>query len=150
MLMKSLAISLVAALLGPTVGVGVFLLTNGDRFGGETTLPIRAAGPVPEFNQAEVVRTFAQPRLWLGPATGALESSAKTPATHPSSELAAWRTVVRCPEGEPLAQTGRCPAPARPTAEVTSAGNNDEASEIAMPERAPYPLPGRMSLSKSP
>ena len=111
MLMKSLAISLVAALLGPTIGVGVFLLTNGDRFGGETTLPIRAAGPLPESDQAEVIRTFAQPRLWLCPATGALESSAKTPAAHPSSELAAWRTVVT-----------------RPTADVTSAGNNDEAS----------------------
>jgi hypothetical protein len=61
--MKSFAISLGAALLGPTIGVGVFLLANGDRISGETTLPIQAAGPVPDFDQAEVIRTFAQPRL---------------------------------------------------------------------------------------
>jgi FixJ family two-component response regulator len=38
----------------------------------------------------------------------------------------------------------------KPFRDQDSAGNNDEASEIAMLERAPYPLPGRMSLSKSP
>ena len=148
--MKSLAISLGAALLGPTIGVGVFLLANGDRISGETALPIQAAGPVPDFDQAGV-RTFAQPSLWLGlKPSGGLEPSAQTPAAHASPKLAAWLTVVRCPEGEPLPQTGNCSAPAWPTAVVTSTANNDGASKIAIPERVPYPLPGRMSLSKSP
>ena len=53
MLIRALAVSLVAAVLGPAVGVGVFLVGNGDHISGETALPIEAAGPVPEFGEAQ-------------------------------------------------------------------------------------------------
>ena len=147
---KALAISLVAALVGPTIGVGVFLLADGDRWGGETaSIPTRAAGSVTEFGQAQE-RTFAAPRLWPGPMlTDAPERRAKTLLAQPSPELAPWRTVVSCPAGDTLLETGHCPSLEWPPAEV-SAASNIAAREPDAAERTPSPLPGRMSLTKGP
>ena len=155
---KALAISALAALVGPTVGVGVFLLANGangDRFAGQTALPVQAAPPVTKFDYAEVMRTFAEPRLWPGPKSTVMPERREIGATELSPELAAWRTVVGCPDGQPLPETGRCPAPdwPRPTGKHSTAELTADtlgSGEIEKPQRTPYPLPGRMSLSKSP
>lgn len=102
---KALAISVLAAVLGPTIGVGVFLVADGDRWGGETAS--RAAGSV-TVGQAQE-RTFAAPRLWPGPKSAdAPEHRAKMPV-EPSPELAPGRTVVSCPAGDSLPDTGHCP-----------------------------------------
>ena len=155
MLVKSLAISVVAASLGPAIGVGVFLMVNGNRLRDETaSLPTPAAEPVTEFDQAEVIRTFAEPRLWPGPKSTGMPERKEIDATELSPEPA-WRTVVSCPDGQPLPETGRCPAPdwSRPTGKHSTAELTADtlgSGEIETPERAPYPLPGRMSLTKSP
>ena len=161
MLVKTLAISVAAAVLGPTIGMGVFVFANSDRFGGETTSfssSTRGPGPVTEPGQADVVRTFAPPGPWLNPDSIDRQERKPEPAaaTRPLPELAPWRTVVSCPEGQPLPEDGRCPSPENvmvllagkhPIADLTPAAGNFGSDEIVIPERAPSsPLPGRMSV----
>ena len=98
MLVKSLAISVVAASLGPAIGVGVFLLVNGNRLHDEL-----------EFDRGEVTRTFAEPRLWPGPKSTGMPERREIDATELSPELAAWRTVVSCPDGQPGLPLGTIP-----------------------------------------
>ena len=92
MLAKALAISVVAALLGPAIGIGVFLTAEPlrDKAGSPQA---RVADPVTESNQAGVIRTFAPPGLWSTPAT-TQQSPDQEPWRH-CSELfgrsTAWR-----------------------------------------------------------
>ena len=106
MLVKSLVISTAAALLGPTIGVALFLVANSDHI----TVTARKLGPVTELVQAETIRTFAPQGLWLDPAASIMQKP-KTIAARTTSDPAAWHTVVSCPEGQALAEDGRCPAP---------------------------------------
>ena len=137
---KALAISVVAALLGPAIGIGVFLTAEPlrDKAGSPQA---RVADPVTESNQAGVIRIFAPPGLWSTPVT-----------TQQSPELEPWRTAVSCSDGQPLGENARCPVADGPQAtdnQSTATAGDFEPSENARPD-APSPLPGRMSLFKTP
>ena len=161
MLVKSLAISVAAALLGPTIGMGVYVLANSDGFGDETiafSSSTRGPAPVPEPSQADIVRMSAPPGSWLNPVS--IDKPVRKPetaaATQPLTELSPWRTVVRCPEGQLLPEDDRCPSPKNvmvlltekhPLADLTPAAGNLGFDEIVIPELATAAsLQGRMSL----
>jgi hypothetical protein len=139
---KALAISVAAALLGPAIGIGVFLAGNAEPLRDKAGSPqARVADPVTESNQADVIRTFAPPGLWSTPAT-----------TQHSPKLEPWRTAVSCSDGQPLGENARCPVADGPQAtdnHSTATAGDFGPSEIARPD-APSPLPGRMSLFKTP
>ena len=161
MLVRTLVTSVAAALFGPAVGIGVFIMANRDHSGGQPTsismTQTRAAGSAIETGQAEDIRTFTPQGRWLGsPATGMQEPKLKTAAARPSREPATWHTVVSCPSGKPLPEDGRCPLP-----EPVTTGPTGKSSMVNLPpeagnlgsgltdvaERAPTsPLPGRMSI----
>jgi hypothetical protein len=161
MLVRTLITSVAAALLGPAVGMGVFVMTNRDHSGGQppsiSMTQTREAGSAIETGQAEDIRTFTPQGRWLGsPATRVQEPKLKTAAARPSREPAHWHTVVICPSGEPLPGDGRCPSPepvtTGPTGRSSMVNVPPEASKLGsgltdVAERAPIsPLPGRMSV----
>jgi len=161
MLVRTLVTSVAAALLGPAVGIGVFIMANRDHSDGQATsismTQTREAGSAIETGQAEDIRTFTPQGRWLGsPATRVQEPKLKTAAARPSREPAHWHTVVSCPSGEPLPGDGRCPSPepvtTRPTSRSSMVNLPPEArnlvsGEIESPARVPIPpLPGRMSV----
>jgi hypothetical protein len=161
MLAKSLIISMLAALLGPTIGVGIFLTANRHYWDGQATSFSPSAREVEQVTQpghAEVTRTFAPPEPWVNPASiGAQERKPETAAAAlPSPELASWHTVVSCPEDQPLAEDGRCPSPklvSERSTDKDSIANSPRAAgrvgsgEIDILGPAPSsPLPGRMSV----
>jgi hypothetical protein len=161
MLVRTLVTSVAAALLGPAIGIGVFIMANRDHSGGQPTsismTQTRQAGSAIETGQAEDIRTFTPQGWWLSsPATRVQEPKLKTAAARPSREPAHWHTVVSCPSGEPLPGDGRCPLPepvtTRPTGKssminVRSEAGNVGFGEIESPARLPIPpLPRKMSV----
>jgi hypothetical protein len=162
MLMRTLVTSVAAALLGPAIGIGVFIMANRDHSGGQPTsismTQTREAGSAIETGQAEEeIRTFTPQGRWLGsPATGMQEPKLKTAAVRPSREQATWHTVVTCPSGEPFPGDGICPLPepvtTRPTGKSSTVNVPPEAGNLGsgwtdVAERAPpSPLPGRLSV----
>jgi hypothetical protein len=113
MLVKSLVIATAAALLAPTIGIAAFFVANSDNFSGQATMitvSARKLGPMTELVQAETIRTFAPQGLWFDPAASVVQEP-KTIAARTTPDPAAWHTVVSCPEGQALAEDGRCPAP---------------------------------------
>jgi hypothetical protein len=107
MLMKSLAVSVAAALLGPTLGIATFFLANGNSASSQplSTSPDQQVGLVTQPNR-EVVRSFAPSETWYGPRAEVRKLD--TAAADLPRELGAWQTVVRCPEGKALSEDGRC------------------------------------------
>lgn len=98
MLVKSLALSVAAALLGPTLGIALFFLANSNLYAQPPALAV-----------SETLRqvSFAPGQPWY--ATGAYERKLNTAAADD------WQTVVRCPDGQTIADNGRCLSPtARP------------------------------------
>jgi hypothetical protein len=140
MLVKSIVISTAAALLGPTIGVALFLVANSDR-AGEATSPTVATreGLETELGEAEVIRNFASQGVHLDLASILAPERKPQVAAAATAESAAWRTVVICAVGQP-AKDGRCPAPEIvPTPEAIA--------DVAPPADVPTsPLPGRMSV----
>ena len=117
MLLKSLVMSAVAAVLGPTLGIGLFFVANGD-FGNQTTSFAASTGEaalVTEQRDTDVIRMFAPPGAWYNPtSTGEHERKINTAAGDPLSKLGSWHTVVSCPEDRALSEDGRCTSPHRP------------------------------------
>ena len=138
MLVKSIVISTAAALLGPTIGVALFLVANSDR-GGKATSPtvVTREGLGTELGEAEVIRNFAPQGVHLDLASILAPERKPQVAAAGTAEQAAWRTVVICVVGQP-AKDGRCPAPEIvPTPEVIA--------DVAPPADVPTsPLSGRM------
>jgi len=161
MLVRILVTSVAAALLGPAIGIGVFVMANKDHSGGRPTsfsmTQTREIGSASEMGQAEDIRTFTPQGRWLGsPATRVQEPKLKAAAARPSREPGHWHTVVSCPSGEPLSGDGHCPSPepvtTRPTGRSSMVNLPQEAGNLGsgltdVAERAPTsPLPGRMSV----
>lgn len=161
MLVRTLVTSVAAALLGPAIGIGAFLMANRDHSGAQPTSismsPTREAGSAIETGQAKDIRTFTPQGRWLGsPATRVQEPKLKAADARPSREPAAWHTVVSCPSGEPLPGDGHCPSPepvtTRPTGRSSMVNLLPEAGNLGsgltdVAERAPTsPLRGRMSV----
>lgn len=115
MLLKSLAVSVAAALLGPTLGIATFFLANGSSPSSEplsTSLHQQVELVMPPADR-DVIRSFAPSQAWYGPSdeVGKLD----TAAADLPRELGTWQTVVRCPEGKALSEDGRCrPSDTRP------------------------------------
>jgi hypothetical protein len=97
MLLKSLAVSVAAALLGPTLGIAMFFLANSDSASGQQ---------LATATQREVVRSFAPSETWYDPSAQAIEVQAA--AAELPGGLGSWQTVVRCPDGQALSEDGRC------------------------------------------
>jgi hypothetical protein len=91
MLLKSLAVSVAAALLGPTLGIAMFFLADSNSARGQ---------PLVTATRHEVVRSFAPSETWYDPSAQAVEVQALG--------LGSWQTVVRCPDGQALSEDGRC------------------------------------------
>ena len=159
MLLKSLVMSVVAAVLGPTIGVAMFLMANSDG----SDLPklnsashSQEAGPATGSGQTEVSGAFLPQAPWLASAaTGVQERKPETAAAGWSTELGMWQTTVSCPEGQPLTEEGPCPSPeivkAPKTTDVTPAAESlasDESDKVM--RRPSRPLPGRMTVSDAP
>ena len=101
MLLKSLAVSVAAALLGPALGVAMFFLANSSA--GGQPLANSQARVVAQPAGSGLVRSFAPSENWY--------------AHVATEELGAWQTVVRCPDGQALPPGGRCqPSDTRPPA----------------------------------
>ena len=115
MLLKSLVISVAAAVLGPTIGIGMFFLANDDYSSSHTTSFSGEARLVTEPGHREVFKMFAPPGPWYNPTLiGVHERKIDTAAGDPVSERSSWHTVVSCAEGQALSEDGRCTAPRRP------------------------------------
>ena len=99
MLLKSLAVSVAAALLGPTLGIAMFFLADSNSASGQQLITA---------TQHEVVRSFAPSETWYGPSAQAVEVRAA--AAELPGGLGSWQTVVRCPDGQALSEDGRCPS----------------------------------------
>ena len=97
MLLKSLAVSVAAALLGPTLGIAMFFLANSNSASGQQLITA---------SQHEVVGSFAPSETWYGPSAQAVEMLAA--AAELPGGLGSWQTVVRCPDGKALSEDGRC------------------------------------------
>lgn len=101
MLLKSLAVSVAAALLGPALGVAMFFLANSSA--GGQPLAYSQARVVAQPAGSDLVRSFAPSENWY--------------AHVATEELGAWQTVVRCPDGQALPAGGRCqPSDTQPPA----------------------------------
>ena len=103
MLVKSLVVSVAAALLGPTIGIATFFVANSNYSG----LPFSASVETMELllAQPDDREVITSSGAWSGPS--ALERRLDTAATTQPSGLGVWRTVVKCPEGQALAENGR-------------------------------------------
>ena len=110
MLLKSLAVSVVAASLGPTLGIAMFFLANSSGSPSShppsTSLHQQVELVTPPAHR-DVIRSFVPSEAWYGPSgeVGKLD----TAAADLPRELGTWQTVVRCPEGQALSEDGRCP-----------------------------------------
>jgi hypothetical protein len=108
MLVKSLAVSVAAALLGPTLGIATFFLANSNSPSSRplSTSQHQQVGLVTPPAHREVIRSFAPSETWYGPRAEVRKLD--TAAVDLPRELGAWQTVVRCPEGQALSEDGRC------------------------------------------
>jgi hypothetical protein len=108
MLVKSLVVSVAAALLGPTLGIATFFLTNGNSPNSHSfSASVQTTGLLAQPDHREVTRTFAPSGAWYGPS--AQERKLDTAAADlRSGLLGVWQTVVNCPEGQALSEDGRC------------------------------------------
>jgi hypothetical protein len=97
MLVKSLVVSVAAALLGPTLGIATFFLANSNYSGLPFSASVEAMGLLlAQPDDREVVTPSG---AWYGPS--AQERRLDTAAT-------AQPSVVNCPEGQALSENGRC------------------------------------------
>jgi hypothetical protein len=107
MLLKSLAVSVAAALLGPTLGIATFLAVDGAY----PAQPLAAASsPIAAETTPGAPRTalraFAPSGLWYG--QGAEDRPLSTAAADLSADQSGWQTVVSCPDGRTLSGEGSC------------------------------------------
>jgi hypothetical protein len=104
MLLKSLVVSVAAALLGPTLGIATFLAVNGaypsQPFAASSQVADETAQPAPR------IRAFAPSGLWY--AQNVQERELSTAAADLSPEAGGWQTVVSCPDGQTLSGDARC------------------------------------------
>ena len=101
MLLKSLVVSVAAALLGPTLGIATFLAVDGAYSGQPLASPQVAdetAQPAPRI----ALRAFAPSGLWYA------QNVLSTAAADLSPEAGGWQTVVSCPDGQTLSGDARC------------------------------------------
>ena len=100
MLLKSLVVSVAAALLGPTLGIATFLAVNGaypsQPFAASSQVADETAQPAPR------IRAFAPSGLWYGQVAEERQLSTA------SAESDGWQTVVSCPDGQTLSGDARC------------------------------------------
>jgi hypothetical protein len=113
MLLKSLVVSVAAALLGPTVGIATFLAVNGaypsQPLAASPQVADETAQPAPRI----ALRAFAPSGLWYG--ESAQDRRLSTAAADLSPESGGWQTVVSCPDGQTLTGDARCqPSTQRP------------------------------------
>jgi hypothetical protein len=104
MLVKSLVVSVVAALLGPTLGIATFFVANSNYSGLPFSASVETMGLL--LAQPDDLEVITSSGAWYGPS--ALERSLDTAAAAQPSGLGVWQTVVKCPEGQALAENGRC------------------------------------------
>lgn len=88
MLLKSLAVSVAAALLGPTLGIAMFFLADSNSASSQQLITA---------TQHEVVGSFVPQAAEVQAAAAELPGG-----------LGSWQTVVRCPDGQALSEDGRC------------------------------------------
>jgi len=112
MLVKSLVVSVAAALLGPTLGIAAFFLANSNYPSQPFSASTQEMGLIAQPDHREVARTFAPSGPWYGPS--AQERKLDTAAADLPSGLGVWQTVVNCPEGQALSENGRCQSSIRP------------------------------------
>jgi hypothetical protein len=98
MVVKTLVVSLAAALLGPTLGIATFFLANA----------IVLSQSPPPFAQDPRVMSFAPADLWSG--SQAQQGNLDTAAADLATEQGDWQTVVKCPDGQPLSGGDSCPS----------------------------------------
>jgi hypothetical protein len=158
MLAKTLVMSVAAAIFGPIIGIGVFLITNTDYFG-HSTRSFAASGaetgPPMDSRQTNVVRMFAPSGQWLDPVSisGQKPKAETAVASSSSTELDPWRTVVSCQDGQPLNEDSRCSSPEIVSTRLAGKRSVRElipggiASKVEIREGAPSsPELGRMSV----
>jgi len=105
MLLKSLVVSVAAALLGPTLGIAAFLAVNGaypSQPLASSQIADEMAQPAPHI----ALRAFAPSGLWYG--QNVQERELSTAAADISPEAGGWQTVVSCPDGQTLSGDARC------------------------------------------
>ena len=161
-MLKSIGIAAAAALLGPTIGVAVFLATDTDHLISEAT-PLTMAGQEPgsmtELSQTDVFRSFVPHGLELKLVSIGVQERKLQPATTQAlTEPLAWLTVITCANDQPVLKNGRCPAPKFvpiPTADKKTVADEPPITDsfasasAQIPERAASsPLAGRMSLGR--
>jgi hypothetical protein len=113
MLVKSLIVSVAAAVLGPTLGIATFFLANSTYPSQSLSASTQEMGLIARPDHREVARAFAPSGAWYGPS--AQERKLDTAAADLPSGLGVWQTVVNCPEGQALSKDGRCrPSSIRP------------------------------------
>ncbi len=104
MLLKSLAVSVAAAVLGPTLGIATFLAVNG------ADQPLAASSQVADGTTQLVppiaLRAFAPSGSWY--VSNAEGRALSTAAADLAPESGGWQTVVSCPDGQTLSGDARC------------------------------------------
>jgi hypothetical protein len=110
MLLKSLVVSVAAALLGPTLGIATFLAVNGaypnQPLAASSQIADETAQPTPLALMA-----FAPSGPWYG---NVQERELGTATADISPEASGWQTVVSCPDGQTLSGDARCQTSKRP------------------------------------
>jgi hypothetical protein len=91
MLLKSLVVSVAAALLGPALGIAAFYLANSGY---------------PDQPVSTSIRTFAPSAVWYDPSVP--KHRLDTAAADLPPDVGGWKTVVNCPDGQALSADGRC------------------------------------------
>ena len=137
-MMKSIVLSIAAALIGPAIGIAIFFTAHSDHLGGVTTslAESNADGSVADLGKDEGIKTFVPLGLSIDTFPVSVPERKPDP-TQGKAESGRWRTVVRCALG-PATQDGRCPLPESSKAIADIDSPTEESSSP--------PLAGRMSI----
>ena len=158
MLLKSLVVSIAAAVLAPTIALVIFIVAHSDDSAQPKLIsatPRLNAEQATDFGQTKISGRFVLQEPWRASAVTAVHEPKTEPAAARSfTTMAAWLTTVSCPGGQPLPEEGHCPsrkivnapiANQNSVADVTPVAGSLASGETEIDMRS-HPLPGRMSV----
>ena len=114
MFLKSLVLSVAAAVLAPIIGLAMFFMVDSYDSGQPTMIsatPSLKAEQTTDSGQTEISERFVPQEPWR--ASAAIAPLDRKPASAQarwSTEPGTWQTTVSCPGETPLPEEGPCPS----------------------------------------
>jgi hypothetical protein len=159
MLFKTLAISAAAALLAPTIGVSVFVLSDHyehEQPTGTSQPSVLQTGRASNSGQADKARKFSKAALTASAFDAkTLVRKSQAVRKEKAPETAEWQAFVTCPDGQQLSASGRCKPPKTVAVQTTREPlassklpfhGGKTSCEIRTAKSSRHPLSQRMTL----